>query len=329
MDLTSTAPSVLASFMASMVECVEALTIVLAVGTVRGWRPAILGATSALGVLALLVLTLGGSLAQIPLEAVQLVVGVLLLLFGLRWLRKAILRSAGVIALHDEAKAFMEETAALRQAGAVGIGRFDRTAFFTAFKITMLEGIEVVFIVIALSAGGKMMVPSIVGALFALVAVVALGLWLHKPLSKVPENTLKFCVGVMLTAFGTFWVGEGIGLDWPGADLAILALTLAYLAVAIILVPLCRGLRRPPSTQRSSGAPAPTGTPSWIAAAWSGVVGFFVDDGLLAAGTVLSLLIIWAVEGAHAVPMPTACVAFAIGLLATLGASAVKRSRAH
>lgn len=327
MDWTSTGPAVLASFLASTVECVEALTIVLAVGTVRGWRPAITGAVSALGVMAFLVLTLGQSLARVPIEWMQILVGTLLLLFGLRWLRKAVLRSAGVIALHDEAEAYEKETASLRATGHVVVRRFDRTAFLTAFKITMLEGLEVVFIVIALSSSGRLMGPAVAGALLALFAVIALGFLVHKPLTRVPENTLKFGVGVMLSGFGTFWVGEGLGLAWPGADLAIVALTALFLVVAIGLVPMCRGGIRP---GRSTPAPttAPRPTPRWFSSAWSGLVGFFVDDGLLAAGAVLTLLIVWTLAAAQAIPTAGDCLLLAVGLLATLVASAIKRARA-
>ena len=145
----------------------------------------------------------------------QLVVGTLLLLFGLRWLRKAILRAAGVLALHDEAKAFEAETEALRRQGVAGGHAIDTLAFMALFKIVMLEGTEAVFIVIAIGASGRMMLPASVGAVMALLVVVALGLWLHRPLARVPENTLKLGVGVMLSAFGTFWVDEGVGVEWP------------------------------------------------------------------------------------------------------------------
>ena len=236
--------TVLASFLASIVEFVEALTVVLAVGTVRGWRGAIVGALAALVTLLLIVAVLGPTLTQIPLDWVQLVVGGLLLLFGLRWLRKAILRSAGVIPLHDEAAAFAKETEALRRHGAHE-GSWDPIAIATAFKITMLEGLEVVFIVIAVGAGGSgLLVPASVGALAALAIVVAVGIVVHRPLSSIPENTLKFGVGVLLSGFGTFWVGEGLGAGWPGADWSIPGLCLGFLVTALVAVPLCRRQRR-------------------------------------------------------------------------------------
>ena len=239
-------PTAAAAFLASLVEFVEALTVILAVGAVRGWRPALTGAGAAAAALALIVVLLGPLLMRIPLEDVQLAVGSLLLLFGLRWLRKAILRAAGVIPLHDEAAVYERQTATLRAGAAVG-DRWDAVALTTAFKITMLEGLEVVFIVTAVGAGGAgLLVPACVGALAALVAVILLGLVLHRPLAMIPENTLKFAVGVLLTAFGAFWVGEGLGLGWPGADWSIPGLALIFLLVALAAVALCRR-REPPS----------------------------------------------------------------------------------
>ena len=232
--------SLVASFLASMVECVEALPVVLAVGTVRGWRPALAGSGAALAVLAALTALLGPALTRIPLHTVQLVVGTLLLLFGLRWLRKAILRASGHIALHDEESAFAKSTAAL---GGLAQDRatWDRVAVGTAFNITMLEGTEVLFIVIAIGAGGSgLLVPATIGALAAVLLVACLGLLLHRPLARIPENALKFAVGVLLSAFGTFWVGEGLNLAWPGEDWSILGLLLFYLVVAVSLAAAVR-----------------------------------------------------------------------------------------
>ncbi len=236
-------PSLTAAFLASLVEFVEALTVVLAVGTVRGWRPALFGTGLALGTLALLVLALGPALTRIPIDDLQLFVGVLLLLFGLRWLRKAILRAAGVIALHDEAAAFEGETALLESYERARDPRWDAVAIGTSFKIVMLEGIEVVFIVIAVGTAGGLLLPATLGAGSALLVVVLLGLMLHRPLAKVPENALKFAVGVLLAAFGTFWLGEGIGVDWPGADWSLLGLVAWYLLVALAAVRLSRARR--------------------------------------------------------------------------------------
>lgn len=232
-------PSVAAAFLASLVEFVEALTVILAVGSVRGWRGALSGGAVALALLSALIAVLGTALTQIPLGVVQLVVGVLLLLFGLRWLRKAILRSAGVIPLHDETAAFAKQTEAIRRLGQKS--GWDRVAFLASFQITMLEGTEVVFIVIAIGAGGSgLLVPATVGALAALIVVILLGIVIHRPLAKVPENFLKFVVGILLSAFGTFWIGEGIGLAWPGADWSILGLILGFLLCATLAVSSCR-----------------------------------------------------------------------------------------
>ena len=233
-------PTILAAFLASLVEFVEALTVVLAIGSVRGWRDALAGAGAALAVLLAIIVALGATLTRIPLDLLQLVVGTLLLLFGMRWLRKAVLRSAGVIPLHDETAAFAKESAAMRRAGRV-LGGWDKVAFGGAFQITMLEGIEVVFIVIAIGAGGSgLLVPASLGALAALAVVVVLGLAIHRPLARVPENSLKFVVGVLLSAFGGFWLGEGIGIAWPGGDWSLFGLGAGFLAVALIAIPLCR-----------------------------------------------------------------------------------------
>ncbi len=255
-DWTHAGPTVLAAFLASLVEFVEALTVVLAVGAVRGWRGALGGTGLALLVLLAIIAALGPALTRIPLDLVQLGVGTLLLLFGMRWLRKAILRSARVIPLHDEEALFAKETAFLRGLGGSvatwGQG-WDRVAVSTAFKITMVEGIEVVFIVVAMgAAGGGLLVPASLGAAAALLLVVALGLVLHRPVAMIPENTLKFVVGVLLCSFGTFWIGEGMGLAWPGGDLAIPALNAAFLAAAVVAVPLCqaRAARTRPSLIR-------------------------------------------------------------------------------
>ena len=232
-------PSVLGSFLASLVECVEALTVILAVGSVRSWTAALSGAAAAIAILFMLIAALGKTLTRVPLHILQMVVGALLLLFGLRWLRKAILRYAGTISLHDEAVAFSEKAASMQSVGTVQ--GWDRIAFAACFQITMLEGTEVVFIVIAIGAGGAgLLIPAGLGAIAALLVVVVLGFALRRPLAKVPENSLKFAVGVLLSAFGTFWVGEGIGLHWAGADWSILGLVAGYLGAAYTAVALCR-----------------------------------------------------------------------------------------
>jgi uncharacterized membrane protein len=236
-------PAMAAAFLASLVEAVEALTIVLAVATVRGWRPAGLGAATGLVALAIVVVALGPLLDLVPLHLLQLVIGILLLLFGMRWLRKAILRAAGIIALHDEATAFATETAELREQARRHEARLDWLAALASFKAVLLEGLEVVFIVIALSAGRGMLVPAGAGALAACLLVAGAGFIVHRPLARVPENTLKFAVGVMLSAFGVFWTGEGFGVDWPGADLAIVVFAALFLAVGGAAVVVLRGPR--------------------------------------------------------------------------------------
>lgn len=237
-------PAVLASFLASVVEVVEAFTIILAVATIRGWRPALWGTIAALVLLGVLVAAFGPLLDRVPLSVLQLVIGVLLLLFGLRWLRKAILRSAGLIALHDETKIFAKEEANLRAEQSNGVSHLHWIAGLTAFKAVLLEGLEVVFIVIAVGAGHGLIIPAALGALGACVLVLCVGAVVHRPLAAVPENTLKFGVGVMLSAFGTFWAGEGLGVDWPGADLAILAFIAVYLCFGLIAASLMRSPRR-------------------------------------------------------------------------------------
>lgn len=212
---------------------VEALTIVLAVGVTRGWRSALEGAALAVLLLAVVVAVAGSAIVRwVPLDLLRLVVGVLLLIFGLQWLRKAILRSAGHIPLHDEDAIYRREVERLRSTGRAP-GR-DPVGFTVAFKGVLLEGTEVVVIVITLGAAGGHL-PLAVAAAFAAVLVVGLtGLAVRRRLAEVPENTMKLAVGVMLTSFGTFWMGEGAGVVWPGADLSILGLIAAFAGFALV-----------------------------------------------------------------------------------------------
>ena len=233
-------PVMTAAFLASLVEAVEALTIVLAVAIVRGWRPAGLGALAGLLVLAFIVALLGPILDHVPLRLLQFVIGVLLLLFGMRWLRKAILRTAGVIPLHNEEIAFATETAELREQARRNEARLNWLAAIATFKAVLLEGLEVVFIVIALGVGPGMLIPASAGAVIACLAVAVVGLIVHRPLARVPENTLKFAVGVMLSSFGVFWTGEGLGVPWPGADFAIVGFATMFIAVSGVAVALAR-----------------------------------------------------------------------------------------
>lgn len=324
----SAGPSVLASFLASLVEFIEALTIVLAVGIVRGWRSVLLGAAAGLAALAALVLALGTSLMAVPVALLQISIGVLLLMFGLRWLRKAVLRQAGVLALHDEAEAYAKETERMRHASRATSPALDKIAFLATFKAVMLEGIEVVFIVIALGAGGRLLVPAAVGAGLALAVVMVLGFWLHRPLARVPENALKFGVGVMLAAFGTFWVGEGIGLHWPGEDLAIAYLMAAFLFIALTLVAIGRRVRREVAAPSASKRPAvATRMAGPLAVAAAELWGLFVDDVWLAGGVLAWVLAAWAFAGRYPVVSAGACAVFAAGLLMLLSLSVVQRAR--
>jgi len=227
-------PAVTASFTASTVEIVEAFTIVLAVATLRGLRPAILGAAAAVATLAILVLALGPALEMIPVSVFQITIGVALLLFGMGWLRKAILRAGGAMKLHDEDAIFAEESAVLAAAGAWAAG-------IAAYKAVLLEGLEVVFIVLAVGAGRGLLIPAALGALAACVLVLGVGAAVHKPLSRVPENSLKFVVGVMMTAYGAFWTGEGLGIAWPGGDFMLLGFGALFLASGL---GLARALRQ-------------------------------------------------------------------------------------
>lgn len=227
---------ILSSFLGTGVEFVEALTIIMAVGAIRGWKSALAGGLSAVVVLGVLVAVIGAPLVHImEINWVQLMIGLFMLLFGIRWLRKAILRYSGLKALHNEEESYEEELVRQKSAGAVTSG-IDRFAFVTTFSGTFLEGLEAVFIVITFGLSTKAMSFAIFGAVGALVVVVLLGIALRKPLALVPENTMKFIVGLMLTAFGAFWVGESMNVAWPQKDLSILYLvaTLALLSFIIV-----------------------------------------------------------------------------------------------
>src|ERR1051326_3782927 len=219
------------AFIASAVEMVEALTIVLAVGITREWRSTIIGAACAGLALAVVCAALGPALTLIPIGTLRVVVGALLLAFGLQWLRKAILRASGYKALHDEDEIYRREAEAARAASGERRAGLDWYAFTLAFKGVFLEGLEVAFIVITFgSSEGRLALASIAAAA-ALVVVGGAGIAVRAPLSRVPENTLKFGVGLLLTTFGTFWGTEGVGADWPGGDAALLGI-LAFLAAA-------------------------------------------------------------------------------------------------
>jgi uncharacterized membrane protein len=239
----STVLVVAGAFLASAVEMVEALTIVLGVGVVRGWRSTLIGAGSAFVLLAVLVAALGPALSHIPIDALRLVVGALLLAFGLQWLRKAILRSSGFVALHDEDVAFRSEREQAAAAGTDMRAGLDWYSFTVAFKGVLLEGLEVVFIVISFGTAQDALGPAAAGAAAAFVVVVAAGVLAQGPLSRVPENTIKFAVGLLLTSFGCFWGAEGAGVDWPGDEVSLLGVIAFFVVLSFALVRLL-GRRR-------------------------------------------------------------------------------------
>lgn len=358
------ATTLLTSFLGSLVECVEALTIVLAVGSARGWRHALLGAAAALVALGFIVTVVGRPLASLPFAVVHIGIGGLTLLFGLRWLRKAILRSAGVVPIHDETVAYRATIGRFRNSTANGRRPIDRAAFVASFQIVLMEGIEVVFIVIAVAANGGYWWPAITGACAAMGVVVALGAALHRPLARIPENTLKFLVGVALSGLGTLWVGEGIGLHWPGGDLAVPILIACYWMLAVALVAVARRQsvsvrnarprapidesradREPidaPSHARGAAkipeAPAVTAprvvanrssvTAGCVARAMGAISSLFVDDRALASGTIVWIVLFRVVAMQWPSPDSFRCAAITSGLVALLAYSTV-RTVAH
>jgi uncharacterized membrane protein len=234
----------LGAIAASAVETVEAVTIVLALGVTRGWRSPLLGAGAAVAALGAIVAALGPALELIPIDTLRLVVGSLLLVFGLQWLRKAILRASGFKAVRDEDKIYAEEVAHARETRR-SAGRIDGYTFAISFKSVLLEGVEIAFIVLTLGASQGSTLPAAIGALIGVVGVVAVAVVVRRPLARVPENQLAFAVGVMLTAFGIFWAVEGAGADWPGGDSALLGLIAVTAAWALAFVVLLER-RRPP-----------------------------------------------------------------------------------
>ncbi len=233
--------TVVSSFLASAVEFVEAVTIVLAVGVTRQWRSTLLGVAAALAALALLVTVFGTAIVMfIPIDVVRLVVGGFLVIYGLQWLTKAVLRAGGAMAKHDEVAIYAREITALGAEPPVPATGMDWISFTVAAKGVLLEGLEVAFIVVTFGATAGMLVPALAGAAAAGALVLGVAVLVHGPLAAVPENALKFAVGVMLMGFGTFWSGEGVGIDWPAGDAAILALLAGYVALALVGVYLVR-----------------------------------------------------------------------------------------
>jgi uncharacterized membrane protein len=234
---------VLSAFLASAVEMVEALTIVLASGLARGWRSSLIGVAAATVVLAVVIAVLGPALTLIPIDTLRLVVGGLLLTFGLQWLRKAILRAGGYKPLHDEDAIFASELRDAQTAPRNERARIDWYGFTLSFKGVLLEGLEVAFIVLTFGSTQKNIPLAAVGAAVAVVLVAAVGVLARSPLARVPENTMKFTVGVMLTTFGIFWGAEGAGADWPGSDAAILGVLAFVLLLSLAMVALLRRRR--------------------------------------------------------------------------------------
>jgi uncharacterized membrane protein len=236
---------VLSAFLASAVEMVEALTIVLAAGLTRGWRASLTGVAAATGALAVVVAALGPALTLVPIDTLRLVVGALLLTFGLQWLRKAILRASGLKALHDEDAIFATELRDAESAPHVERAGLDWYGFTLSFKGVFLEGLEVAFIVLTFGSTQGSIPLAAVGAAVAVVLVAVVGVVARAPLARVPENTMKFAVGVMLTTFGIFWSAEGAGAKWPGGDASILGVLAFVIAWSGVLVLALRRRREP------------------------------------------------------------------------------------
>jgi uncharacterized membrane protein len=245
----------LSVFLACTVEAVEALTIVLAVGTTRSWSSAMAGVGAAVLALAVIVAALGPAITSLPIGVLRVVVGGLLLIFGLQWLRKAILRSAGLKAKHDELQIYTEETAAARNVGAKVAG-FDGYAFTISFKGVLLEGLEVAFIVLTFGTNQHRVPLACAAAALAILTVILVGVAARAPLARVPENTMKFAVGVMLSSFGMFWGAEGAGARWPGGDAALLAIVPGVLIAGIVMVRASSQTAPPGATGQGQSKPA-------------------------------------------------------------------------
>ncbi|HEY2259903.1 MAG TPA: hypothetical protein VGH45_09320 [Solirubrobacteraceae bacterium] len=243
----------LSVFLACAVEAVEALTIVLAVGTTRDWRSALYGVVAGVLALAVVVAALGPALTALPIGALRVVVGGLLLIFGLQWLRKAILRAAGRKALHDEAAAFAAERDQARAAGDARTWGLDGYSFTISLKGVLLEGLEVAFIVLTFGANQHRVGLAAVAAGLAVALVAGVGIMARAPLARVPENLMKFVVGAMLSSFGIFWSAEGAGASWPGGDAALLAIIPGVLIAAVAMVAWLRAEARDTASLRAAG----------------------------------------------------------------------------
>ena len=291
-------------FLACTVEAVEAVTIVLAAGTSRDWRSSFQGVFSALVVLATLIVVLGPSIEKLPKSTLRLTVGGLLLVFGMQWLRKAILRASGFKALHDEEKIFKDEVAeAQKQVKVSRLAVSDWYAFTLSFKGVLLEGLEVVFIVVTFGIIQKGSNPqafalAIWAAAIAVITVTVAGFAIHKPLSRVPENTMKFIVGTLLTSFGIFWGAEGAGANWPGTDLSLLAIIPFVLLLCLVLIQILKARKAKNQPVRKLNLPTfnEPSKDSPLLIRWVGGFLFFWydfiigDDWRVAAGVVLGFI---------------------------------------
>lgn len=249
--------AVLPAFLASIVEFVEALTIVLAVGVTRQWRSTLIGVGAAVVALAVIVLVFGTAIAVlVPIAVLRLVVGGFLVIYGLQWLDKAILRAAGAKAKHDEVAIYQRELAVMKDEPPVAAVGIDWISFTVAFKGVLLEGMEVAFIVVTFGASAGQLGPAAIGATLAGVLVLVVGAAVHAPLARVPENGLKFAVGLMLTTFGTFWAGEGIGIDWFAGDATLIVLLGLFTVASLVGVWLVRE-RLLPAVAAASVSSAP------------------------------------------------------------------------
>jgi uncharacterized membrane protein len=249
----------LPAFLASIVEFVEALTIVLAVGVTRQWRSTLIGVVAAVALLVLLIGVFGSALVLlVPIEVLRLVVGGFLVIYGLQWLVKAILRAAGARSKHDETAIYRQEIAAMREEPPVPASGIDWISFTVAFKGVLLEGMEVAFIVVTFGASAGQLGPAALGATVAGLLVLVVGVAVHRPLARVPENGLKFMVGLMLTTFGAFWAGEGVGVDWVAGDATLIELFVLLTVASLAAVSLVR--RQLQAMPRMSADPAAKGT---------------------------------------------------------------------
>lgn len=291
----------IAVFLACLVEAVEATTIVVAAGMTRNWQSTLIGAGSALIVLAVAVIVLGPSIMLLPIYILRTVVGSLLLIFGLQWVKKAILRASGMKSLHDEKAIYERQVAAAKAAKTESkFGISDWYAFTLSFKGALLEGLEVVFIVLTFATNDGHLPVALLAAGLAILLVVTLGAVVRGPLSRIPENTLKFCVGILLITFGMFWGGEGVGANWPGSDTALLVIAPVIAVYSLLLVWMYSQAKKAeqPTKQQANAVPASQPgekkKPSRLAAFGLFWYDFIIgDDWQIAAGVAITFIVLW------------------------------------